>query len=290
MYLLGQSILYKWSITTSKFFKIQNVPTNGVTDTHAMNRSNKTVLLAIANAEKTTFNSSITVWKLINRTMLCLVQTIPASMPRSVRIFEIENQFYMAIAMSFDPVLQSTRAMSVIYKLNNLTQWELLQQIPTACAVDLAYFKGGMHHFLAIANERTRTLQTQTSQILGVEFYQFISSKGLFALMYAIRQPFSISLQPFAFKTSRYMAVAIKNLGVKVFKFKAHIGYEEIQFIPQAGITHLTAFTIERTFYMTLGSRLTSDDNNKYLKELTPRILEAKVSGENAKFIQFSFL
>eukprot|EP00794_Sanderia_malayensis_P019940 gene19940-21893_t len=287
----GHSILYKWNRTASVFHEIQKIPTDVVTDADTVAISNKTLLLAVANADNKSNNSSVTIWRLLSNqtngaTHFYSIQSIPLQMPTAVKMFEIEANLYMAVSVSYDPVLQSTKALSRIYKLNKLTtQWELLQKVSSSYASDVTFFKGGVHYFVAFANQRSITQQTQTSQVMGVEIYQFSTSLGLFVLSSSIPELLSYSLQPFTFNMHRYMSMAIKGLGVKVFMFRPHIGYELIQFIPQMGIKHHTVFTIHNIdghnhsdVYLALSSTV-EHRNDRDSKELFPRIIKAQFAG-----------
>lgn len=238
-----------------------------------------TTLLAITNAHPVLYTSNVTIWrKLHNETKFCCTQTMVASMASAVTMFEINDLYFLGVAMSLDPGLQSTRALSVIYKLGSNSTWVQLQQIATARASDIRSYNDSQHHFLAIANEKSENTQTHSSQKLGTEVYKYLPAKGLFLLDHSIPSMCPTGIEPFFLKTSHYLAIASKGIGILIYRFRLHFGYQLTLSIPQPGITYVTSFVLDDELHLAVGSSSTTDNGSKMV--FHPRLLRAHWSGK----------
>ena len=280
MIFTGESLLYKWVPSLAVFDQIQSFPSQLVTDACSLCFHNETFLLAIATADPKHHQSRTTVWVLEQgESKFWLMQELETYMPSAIEMFSIDNEYFMAVAMSLDAHSSSTTTLSNIYKLRGM-KWELIQEIPTAGASDLAYFSDGEHHFLAVSNERTEHLHTQVPDTSGVATYLFIHGDCAFVPHFNIAVPFPTGLQTFSVKAGiRYLSVAIEGVGIKVFRLHLSVGYQHILTIPQEMITHHQIFAIDEEIYLAVGSEVLSACKSRP-EELAPRILKAQLTGK----------
>ena len=172
----------------------------------------------------------------------------------------------MAVANDYDPLLQSFKTLSMIYKLNPKQQkWEKLQGIPTDRACDVKYFRDNKHHYIAFTSG-------------NVDVYQFSNRTGLFTFDHSINAPSPIGIQIIHLQNVIFLVVVSKGIGLFIYRQRLHFEYEVVAVIPHTSVTHVTAFLVGNGPYLAIGSRSNMDCKG-HLGEYCPRILEGNVSG-----------
>ena len=220
--------------------------------------------LAIANEELT----SLEVWmRRSNKSSLFIrTQKIAGSSPMAIEFFKIEDKAFMAIANNYDPLLQSLKTFSVIYKLNKVSQkWEWLQGIPTESSLAVKYFKDKRHHYVAFASQ-------------NVDVYRYSNRTGLFICDHSIKVPSPIGIKLVHLENTIFLVVVSKGFGIFLYRQKLHFEYHLTAVIPQTRVTHVTAFLIDNRPYFAIGS-WNNMECTGHMGEYCPRILEGHVSG-----------
>eukprot|EP00795_Rhopilema_esculentum_P003245 gene3245-1570_t len=272
----GKSVLYKWNNTIRSFEERQTFPMSCVTSTSVFQDRRNTTWIAIATAVHKTFLSNVTLWKReSNGSIFLFARELPGMMPSSTEAFQIGNDTFLAIAMSFDSALSTTSTLSVIYKLNSNSKWELLQKIPTTRASDVTSFTDTEHHFVAFSNEQDKnTLSTLTQQ---VEVLRYLPSRGQFVLDHSFGSSFPMGIETLSLDNVNYLVVVMKKSGVNIYRFRLHFSYQLTTFIPQNTVTHVSSFMLDGKLMLAISSKipLNSADNGKS----KPRLLKAALSG-----------
>lgn len=260
--LQGKSILYKWNSNTSLFETYQYIETSTVRHSNVMKNGTDT-FLAIANREP----QSVEVWTWkSNDSGFVRTQIISGSSPAAVEFFMIDDKAFMAISNDYDPVLQSTKALSVIHRLNRSSRkWERLQDIPTDSAHDVKYFRDSKHHYVAFTSGE-------------IDVYRYSESSGLFSCDHSIKASSPVGMQLIHLENAMFLVAVSNREGIVVYRERLHFNYELVAAIPHTSVTHVTAFLVGNRPYLAVGSK-SNMKCNEILGEHCPKILEGNVSG-----------
>lgn len=176
----------------------------------------------------------------------------------------------MAVANSYDPVLSSTKTLSDVYKLNNISQrWDWLQGIPTTNALDVKHFTDTRHHFISFTSGK-------------FDVYRYSNNSGMFVFDHSLTVPFPIGIDIVSLEYARYLLVVSKDGKIYLYRYRLHLEYELAVVIPQAKVTFVTHFMIDNKPHLAVGCKRNVDDK-RGLEEYYPRILQIRASGMKEK-------
>ena len=257
--------MYKWNTTTLSFQIFQHIATGTVKCSNLVQKGNDTYL-AIANAMPV-LSANVAIWMYWkNESKFVRVQTIAISSPAFIEFFKIEDKHFMAVANSYDPVLQSSSTLSLLFKLNTkLNQWERLQGIPTTDAFDVKYVQERKQHYLAFTSG-------------NLDVYRYFNTTGLFTYDHSLKVTSPIEVQTIPLQNVNFFVIVSKDTGISLYRQRLHFEYELVAVIPQTKITHVTSYQIGNRPFLAIGSQRNPEDKTT-LGEFFPRILEAHVSG-----------
>ena len=234
--------------------------------------------LAIANEEPI----SLEVWtrRSSKSSFFIRTQKIQGSSPMAIEFFKVEEKAFMAIANNYDPLLRSLKALSVIYRLNKVSQkWERLQGIPTESSLAVKYFQDKRHHYVAFASQ-------------NVDVYRYSNRTGLFICDHSIKAPSPIGIESVHLENSIFLVVVSKGFGIFLYRQKLHFEYDLTAVIPQTRVTHVTAFVIDNRPYFAIGS-WNNMECTGHMGDHCPRILEGHVSGRlvfKSIYLEFTYI
>ena len=222
------------------------------------------IFLAIANREP----MSVEVWAWARqKSGFVRTQIISGSSPAAIEFFMIKEKAFMAIANDHDPVVQSTKAQSVIHRLNPRSrQWEPLQNISTESASDVKYFRDSRHHYVAFTSG-------------NIDVYRYSESSKLFTCDHSIKASSPIGIQFIYLESVIFLVVVSEDVGLFVYRERLQFNYELVASIPHTSVTHATAFLVGNRPYLAVGSAKTIKSTG-ILGEYYPEILEGNVSGK----------
>jgi len=194
------SKLYKWNGTSTRFQKVQDLPTKGVKDVDFINIPNSGRFLVFSgyhDGQSYNTPSSIYVW-ISPMTLFVPYQKIPTTGARKVHFLPVETETYLTVASEYDGN-GNGRTNSSVFHWNG-TRFNLFQLIPTYHAHELYPFKIGCHFFLVAANFNS-TSHSTTSNVYRLDNGRFVEHA-------LIQTNGAVAVESFTIESEHFLAVA----------------------------------------------------------------------------------